>query len=177
MSGVACRAGGSRVPTRRMGTDATKRVYYLTQRRRDAEDAERATPYTFYPLYTANPFVSGLFRPHLLGKEINGTTGTNKTNETIIVLVVVFYLTRREEREGRALSRPSVGCRVAAVVRRVGTRALPCVTSLGRDGLRPVRLSDAGRRLSYGRHIHAKNGRDKERPSRSPLVLRGYVSA
>ena len=61
---------------------------------------------------------------------------TTQTNETIIVLVVVFYLTRREEREGRALSRPSVGCRVSNVPCRMSGGG--CRTARG-DTRPPVR--------------------------------------
>ena len=55
LSGVACRAGGRVSP--RAAWERTRQPPSIISRR-GAEDAERTTPYTFYTLYTANPFVS-----------------------------------------------------------------------------------------------------------------------
>ena len=53
-------------------------------------------------------------------------------------------------------------------MRRVGTRALPCVAFLGRGALRRDRVATVGCRVSpvVRGHIRAENGRDKARPSR-----------
>ena len=73
----------------------------------------------------------------------------------------VFYLTRRKEREGRAPSRPAVGCRVSPVVRE---GACPHAPQNGRDKARPSLrlLSNAEAQRCGGK---SGEGRAPSRPS------------
>ena len=92
------------------------------------------------------------------------TTGTNKTNGTIFV-VVFFYA------EGRA---GGTGFVPSVPMRRVGTRALPCVAFLGRVALRRDRIAGVGCRA--GGISTRRTDATKRVPPVSP-VLRGYVFA